>query len=73
LFKQAIKLNAEILKHAADLVNILSTTECLAYQNTTWNEAIDWFTKTIVTRNVDTSINNKELITRFVDIELNEL
>ncbi len=61
------ELNGETLKHTADFLNILSTKECLAYQNTTWNFAIDWFAKAMK------SPSNKELIAKFVDAELNEL
>jgi hypothetical protein len=61
-------LNGETLKSIAELVNILSTVECLAYQNSTWNIVLDWF-RTVI----NNSTNNVELVGRYLDSELNEL
>ena len=58
------ELNARSVKDFFDFIGMLSSRECLAYKNTTWNAIVDWLDKAITS-------DSKELVLPFLFQEFN--
>ena len=60
------------MKEIIDLINILSSTECLVYLNSTWNLIVKWFKSILYNSSNEIDLEKTKFITSYIEKEFDD-